>query len=288
MKKIKTFFYVLKNSIVSPKYYNDILETKMWFSIKYFLVLSFFASLVFTAFSSVTLVPEATSEIKAVSQNIRETYPADLTINIKDGAWETNKEDPVKIPMPAFGAEQTGEEIPSNLAVFDKNGTIDKLDDYNTVLLFNDENIVFKNETEAITAQPLSTIPDLTLDKETIDSLVDTINEYIKFLPFVLPVGVLLFIFIFQYVGGLPLVIVFIGVILYVISILTKKKIELSKAIQISIHAITAPVLFQLITVVIPQIDTYLPGWFFISSLGLSIYYMFKMRGEADLKKIEK
>lgn len=260
----------------------------MWFSIKYFLVLSFFASLVFTAFSSVTLVPEATSEIKAVSQNIRETYPADLTINIKDGAWETNKEDPVKIPMPAFGAEQTGEEIPSNLAVFDKNGTIDKLDDYNTVLLFNDENIVFKNETEAITAQPLSTIPDLTLDKETIDSLVDTINEYIKFLPFVLPVGVLLFIFIFQYVGGLPLVIVFIGVILYVISILTKKKIELSKAIQISIHAITAPVLFQLITVVIPQIDTYLPGWFFISSLGLSIYYMFKMRGEADLKKIEK
>ena len=287
MKKLKTFLYVFKNSVTSTKYYNDILKTDFWFSLKYFLMLSFFASLIFSAFSSITVIPETISGIKSLAENTRKVYPEDLVINFKEGTWETNKEDPVIIPMPDL-EEESKEYLPDNLVLFDKNGTIDKLDEFNTLFLFNNENIIYKNDGNAVTSQPLDFIPDLTLDAKTINSGIDKIYKYLKVLPYVLPLFILIFTFLFNYLGGVLFNVLFIAIILYLVSLVAKVKIPFISTLKICIHAVTIPVLLQLVLIPFPQINSYLPGWFGIFTLIISIYFMFKMREEADFKKLDK
>jgi hypothetical protein len=254
---------------------------------KYFVMLSFFASLIFTVFSSITIVPETISTTKYLSENAREIYPDDLVINFKDGNWETNKEQPVIIPMPSFD-EQSIEYLPDNLVVFDKNGTIDKLGDFNTLVLINDENLVYQNQDGTITSQPLGSIPDFTLDKDTVNTGIDNIYKYLKVLPYVLPLFTLIFTFLFNYLSGVLFNVLFVGVILYLISLISKAKISFGSAFKICIHAVTIPVLLQLLLVPFPQVSSYVPGWFAVFTLIASIYFMFKMREEADLKKIER
>jgi hypothetical protein len=79
-----------------------------------------------------------------------------------------------------------------------------------------------------------------------------------------------------------------VGIILYFFSLILKMKISFGSALKICIHTVTVPVLLQLSLVPFPQVSSYLPGWFVIITLIISIYFMFKMREEADLKKIEK
>jgi hypothetical protein len=287
MKKLRTFFYVFKNSVTSPKYYNDILETDIWFSVKYFLMLSLFASLLLTIFFSVTIIPETISGLRTISEDIKNIYPNDLEITFKGGSWETNKEEPVIFPMPNLG-EESDAYVPQNLVVFDKNGTIDKIEEYDTFVLFNDENLIYRGEGGAITSQPLNSIPDVTLNQETVNEGVNNIYKYLKFLPYILPFGILIFVFIFNYLGGALLYVVFIGLILFVVSLLAKNKVSFLNSVKIAIHSMTIPLILQLFTLFLPDINSYLPGWFFILSVGTGIFFMFKMREEADLKKIEK
>ncbi|MBW6441354.1 DUF1189 domain-containing protein [Patescibacteria group bacterium] len=287
MKKLQTFFYVFKNSITSHKYYNDILKTNFWFSVKYFMMLSFFASLVFTIFTSVVIIPGMVSGIRSVSQSVKEVFPEDLVVIFKDGGWETNKEGPVVIPMISID-EQPQEYLPENIIVFDKEGTIDKLEEYNTLALLNNENIIYRNEGNSITSQPISNIPDFTLDKSTVDGGIDNLYKYLRILPYVLPLFILLFTFLFNYIGGAFFSVLLIGLVLYVISLISKTKIPFVSAIKISIHAMTVPIILQLILIPFPEINSYIPGWFFISTLIISLYFMFKMEDTADLKKIDK
>jgi hypothetical protein len=287
MKKLKTFFYVFKNSVTSPRYYNDILKTDIWFSIKYFLMLSFFASLLLTVFLSIVTIPQALSGLKSISQDIKNIYPEDLEITFKEGSWETNREEPVIVPMPDLGEESTGY-VPQNLVVFDKEGTIDKIEEYDALVLLNGENIIYRGEGEVVTSRPLNTIPDVTLNKETVDQGINNLYKYLKFLPYVLPLGILIFVFVFNYLGGALFYIIFIALVLYVITLITKNKIGLINSIKIAAHAMTIPLILQIFTIFLPEINSFLPGWFFILSTGITIYFTFKMREEADLKKIEK
>ena len=134
MKKIKTFLYVLKNSISSPKYYNDIVKTKINFSIKYFLALSLLVSVISVIGYSITYLPNYISEINTAYKSIEEGFPEDLIIEFKDGTWSSNKEGPVIIKQVDLGE---GSKLPENLFVFDRDGTIEKIDEYNTMFLVN-------------------------------------------------------------------------------------------------------------------------------------------------------
>ena len=227
MKKLKTFVYVLKNSISSPKYYNDIVKSKINFSIKYFLALSFLVSVISVIGYSIIYLPKYISEIKISYQSIEEGFPENFVIEFKDGSWSSNKEEPVIIKKIDLGKDN---KLPQNLFVFDKEGTIEKIDEYNTMFLINSENILYKTDTEGVIAQPLKNIPNGKLDKNLLNEKMQTVKKVIGFLPYLLPLALLIPTFLFEYVGGSIFIILISAVGVYIASISTRKKIDFKSA----------------------------------------------------------
>lgn len=287
MNKIKIFFYVFKNSIVSPKYYNDILKTKLEFSIKYFVFLSFILSLIFTSIISIRGVPETKKGIYAFVEQIKTSYPDDLIVDFKDGSWEINKEEPYIIPMPKVPGTTT-EEIPQrNLIVLDKKGTIEDLETYDTLSIMNETNFVFKDQTGKITAQPIKNIKDFSLDKATVISELDNLNKYLRILPYFVPVFILTFDFLFNYIGKGILNTILIGFLIYILSLIRKEKISYKSACQIVMHTMTVPLMIELV-LRFTEFNSLILGWFSMLNILIATFFMVMMKKEESIKKIEK
>lgn len=285
MKKLKTFVYVLKNSISSPKYYNDIVKSKINFSIKYFLALSFLVSVISVIGYSIIYLPKYISEIKISYQSIEEGFPEDFVIEFKDGSWSSNKEEPVIIKKIDLGKDN---KLPQNLFVFDKEGTIEKIDEYNTMFLINSENILCKTDTEGVVAQPLKNIPNGKLDKNLLNEKMQTVKKVIGFLPYLLPLALLIPTFLFEYVGGSIFIILISAVGVYIASISTRKKIDFKSAFQICIHASTIPMILRAFSTVSPVVYGFILNWLLFIILAVSLFFRFRMEEDTGLKKINK
>lgn len=286
MNKLRTFFYVFKNSISSTKYYNDILKTNIKFSIKYFIALSFIASIIFTAAISMKIIPSTLTGIRGFVDKIGEIYPGDLVIEFKDGMWEINKEEPLYIKMPNLPAE-TFANVPENLIVFDKNGTIDKLGDYKTLLLLNSENLIQVNGNEVVSTQPVSAVPNVKIDKGLIDSRLNEMNKIIEVLPYVLPLLIILFVFVFNYIIPGIFNMLLVGLGIFIVSMVMKKNMKYESALKIGIHSMTIPMLIQAIIVFIPNMNLVVPGWLLLTSFGIGVYFLSKVDAQTEIKKIE-
>jgi len=285
MNKLKTFLYVLKNSIASPKYYNDIVKTKINFSIKYFLALSFLVSVISVIGYSIIYLPKYISEINTAYQSIEEGFPEDFIIEFKDGSWSSNKEEPVIIKKIDLGKDN---KLPQNLFVFDKEGTIEKIDEYNTMFLINSENILYKTDTEGVIAQPLKNIPNGKLDKNLLNEKMQTVKKVIGFLPYLLPLALLIPTFLFEYVGGSIFIILISAVGVYIASISTRKKIDFKSAFQICIHASTIPMIVRAFSTVSPVVYGFILNWLLFIILAVSLFFRFRMEEDTGLKKINK
>jgi len=285
MKKLKTFVYVLKNSISSPKYYNDIVKNKINFSIKYFLALSFLVSVISVIGYSIIYLPKYISEIKISYQSIEEGFPEDFVIEFKDGSWSSNKEEPVIIKKIDLGKDN---KLPQNLFVFDKEGTIEKIDEYNTMFLINSENILCKTDTEGVIAQPLKNIPNGKLDKNLLNEKMQTVKKVIGFLPYLLPLALLIPTFLFEYVGGSIFIILISAVGVYIASISTRKKIDFKSSFQICIHASTIPMILRAFSTVSPVVYGFILNWLLFIILAVSLFFRFRMEEDTGLKKINK
>ena len=285
MKKLKTFVYVLKNSISSPKYYNDIVKSKINFSIKYFLALSFLVSVISVIGYSIIYLPKYISEIKISYQSIEEGFPEDFVIEFKDGSWSSNKEGPVIIKKIDLGKDN---KLPQNLFVFDKEGTIEKIDEYNTMFLINSENILCKTDTEGVVAQPLKNIPNGKLDKNLLNEKMQTVKKVIGFLPYLLPLALLIPTFLFEYVGGSIFIILISAVGVYIASISTRKKIDFKSSFQICIHASTIPMILRAFSTVSPVVYGFILNWLLFIILAVSLFFRFRMEEDTGLKKINK
>jgi hypothetical protein len=292
MKKLKTFFYSLKNSISSPKYYADIVKAKTKFSIKYYLMLSLLLSIISTIAISIIVVPTTKIFIADFSGDLKNSYPEDLVITFKEGKWDVNKEEPVLIPMPEKTIHQFPEDesvkIPANLIAIDKKGTINDLDELDTLFLMNEENIIYKEQDEKIVAQPINQIPDAELTKRDVDSFVDILFQYAKNLPYLLPLIILLTLFTFKYIIGGFFAIIWIGLIIFVSSLILKKKLGYDAACRIVMHAITVPFIIQLLIAGINFVfGLKIPNnWVDVLTLVIALFFFAKM-GDVSLEKEE-
>jgi len=289
MNKLKTFFYVFKNSIASPKYYNDILKTNIGFSIKYFVLLSFFASLIFSAVFSIRGIPETKEYIGTLTEQIKDAYPNDFVLDFKDGTWKINQEEPYIIPTPEFLKFDTEtNQIPqSNLIVFDKKGTIENLETYNTLSILNEANFVYRDQGGKITAQPIKNVPNFTLDKTTLTSKLDDSNRYLKTIPYLIPLFIFTFNFVFIYLGEGAFNIFLAGFMIYLLSFIRKEKISYKSACQIVIHTMTVPILARLV-LGFTKYSVSVYDWLFVLNVLIAAVFMVRMKEDSDIKKIEK
>lgn len=277
MKKLKAFVHVYKNSLTSPKYYKEVLKTDLNFSLKYYFMLVLFASILITTIETILVVPEIKNKIMGFAENSRQVYPEDLVIKIEGGEWTVNREEPFVIPMPKI----PNESVPDNAIVLYKEGTISDVDLFNTVVLVNDVNVVFRGA-NGIQARSLKDIPDIEVNKEAFDNFIDFLFSFTKFLPYIIFVATLLGLLVY-FIFFRLLYSLFLGIIIYALALLRKGSIDYMSAYKIGLHTMTLPITFQVVLALYKS-SLGLPLWFFLLNIFFALVVLLKME-EPSLKK---
>ena len=248
MKRVKAFLYIYKNSLFNVAYYKDLLAVDIKFSLKYFFSLALLVTVVTTARFAIPLIPRVQTALDDMVVQLAEVYPDDLIISAEAGEWRINKEEPYILPAPEFFKtdEMDEADFPNNFIVFDHEGTLNDLEELDTLILVNEANILAVNNQKRIEAYPLDSIPDGEVTKEKIVKSLDSVSVYLD----LVPVAVILFILIatFFYFAFFRLLYMFVvALILWIFGQTNKLKLAPGKYYQIGLHTITLSLSVELI-----------------------------------------
>lgn len=279
MKKLKAFIYVYYKSLTNFPYYRDVLKTNFSFSIKYFVFLIFFVSLISSVKMAFNLVPEITNNFGTAFSNLKSFFPDDLTLTIKGGEWEINKPEPLIIPLQFAEKTPESSETPKNLIVLYKNGTIDDLKNMDTLVLVNKVNVLYR-EGEGWRGYPIKNLPDSTVGKSEFESTMKSVESMLRMLPTLFVIGA----FIFTLIGNLVVrsfYFAWLGLLVWLIAKATGNDSGYKNALKIAMHSATLPItiglLFELVGLVIP-----IPLWFSMINILIATLVLLNM------KKVEK
>jgi hypothetical protein len=191
MQKLKSFIFIFKNSLLSFDYYKDVIQTPVSFSVKYYIILALIVSLVTTGAISARLLPKLQPELNNLVSQVQNYYPDELVLTMTDGKLSINKDEPYVIPLPKALAEnqtdgqqdENTEKLPENLVVLDSQGTIDNLETYNTLILINSANVLYRDQNGKIEVYPLKDMPNGQFNKQNFNELVDKVKAFLGYLP---------------------------------------------------------------------------------------------------------
>ena len=276
MQKIKAALYVFTQSLTSPKYYKDIIKTDLRFSLKYYVVLSLVFALVSATYTLVPLLPKINEGIDEGISYALALYEDDLVITIEGGKLSINKEEPYIIPLPVGG----NSDLPSNVIVFDSEGTLDDLEGWDTFVLVNSANILIKNESE-IRVYPTNRLPDSTLTKQDLVSLTEQLRDFSRFVPYLVGI-VLLLAVLFYYLVFRLIYLLVVGGFLRLIGYFKGATLSYEKYYKIGVHAMTLPLCIELLNNFFGVYVTGLP-WFFMIHLIFGGYIVFTLCSGSDV-----
>jgi len=285
VKKIKAFFYVAYKSVVSPKYYGEILKTPFEFSLKYYAVLVLIAAVITSVGTYFIEAPKIKDTFQNALTEAEKVYPEDLIFTIKAGEWEINKPEPLVIPFPGTYEAKDKEKLPENLVVFDKAGTVEDLEKRNTAILVNEKNLLVKKAGEP-GVYPLKGIPDTTLDK---GKVVGAIGDVRKISGWLLPLILILPVFaglMVYYAIFRGLYLLMIGGLLFILGKALKTAVSYRDAFRTGLHAMTLPVLIDTTTSLI-NLQLPVTYWFLAINLIVGVLVLREVGKSAALPMVQ-
>jgi len=262
---MRTFFRTFIQSLSRPAYYKDILQARLRFSVKYYVVLSsllIIISVVAGVFNySVSIKDDLTVSAKEVVQD----FPPDLVLTIAPGGVSANKAFPLIARMPSVLAYPDLK----NLAVVDPNGEIGALEKYNSLMLINNSYVIVGNGDSMQTAL-LKDFPETRIDYSRMHQFSQTLLFIAQYAaPFTAGYFALTGLFNFFVWRLLYLAIFAFGLWLTYKSVVG----TYSKAFQISLHSVTLSLLIST-TLGITGIVIPFPGWFIIIHTVFTFYVL--------------
>lgn len=238
MRKVKTFFHVLINSVIPQRdYYHKILKTPFSFSLKYFFFLSVIANFLFFFFLLLKISPGFIFSLKKGLINGLNNFPSDLVISLKNGSLNTNYGHPY-----FFWLKGSSKEI--LLLVVDESAQTSGINQYRSLILLTKNELVVGADKNNIIYKNYPPGLSLTINKESVNRLTATLTNLFG----LIIVSILLVIFLIC-----PLVSFFINLFYLLLSALisffifrlTPKKVTLNKIFQVGLHSSTFPVIFN-------------------------------------------
>src|SRR3989344_1384778 len=235
MFKIKDIF--INSLIPNNKFYRTILKKKFSFSFLYFFIYVFILNLLmFSVFALKINIGLNLDKFKQLVNSL-DTLPKNLIININGGYLSTNQ------TMPLLFWEQNKKLI----AVIDETATNEKINQYKSNVLLTSTNIVINDGLKSYIAIPY-TKTAIKITKEEIINLKSTI---LKVIPLIIALASFYFIILnpFFITIFLSVYLCFISLMAFLIYKSNIKKITYKKVFQISIHAVTLPIIVYLILI---------------------------------------
>lgn len=271
---------VIKASVYSPAFYKAVLSKPLSWSFKYFFSFILIIAVISTAVFGWRLVPTVNSFLSNLAPTILKYFPNELEVVIKDGQATSNVAEPFLIPFPHELAPksvaingQNPDEFVNLLVINTKAGFTDwkEFQGYETMALLSKDAIVFMDK-GGIKIQPLTGIPNTTINKKELTAILEGIKPFMKFAAPLL----VLFIFLGVY-SVLSFKVVYLLVAALVLWLIAAKfkglKIGYKKSYQVGLHAVTAALLLETVLqlffgVRIPYVFTILTlviAWFNLS-----------------------
>lgn len=254
MSKLKIFLYSFRNSLLKPAYYKDVLKAKFSFSLKYFLLLFAFLSLVTAALLSFFLIKEVKPFLAKAQTELYTIYPENLVVDVKDGNLSTNVQEPLFVPLksewlPKDLANNVFYPPITNIVVIDTNAQASDLGKYQTLVLITKNAVSYYAGRNDIRIQTLQDVKSLTINKDLVTQGLNKITPYFKWIIPALVTAIIIFLPLLT-VGSKFVELFIISLITWLIAKLYKLQLGYKQALQINLHAITLPLvinsLFQL------------------------------------------
>ncbi len=247
MGKVRTFFYVLRNSLINLDYYRELVGTKFSFSVKYFYGLLVLTALIgfLPLIVGIALVLPTLPKIIAQSKTSTETvYPQDLVLTIRNGSLSTNVPEPYYINVPGLDKHLLAIDTTANTGDYAKYGS--------WILATKNSMVTPKSEVAGdVQVTPLIDIVDnATVTHDSFLAIVNRIYAYKNYVtPFLVVLGLFLLTIGPLVAGGLMLAwnLVYLAlftVIARLLAGMTKLNLTYGQTYRLAIHASTLPVLF--------------------------------------------
>ncbi len=240
MTKVKTFFHVFKQSLLpQPPYYRKLLKTDFSFSLKYFVAFIFILNfLFFSLFLSTGLRPKFSFPLKSVSSALK-AYPANLSIEIKNGTLTTSYD------RPYFFWLQDGDRK-TLLAVVSQTSTPDDARHFEAPVVFTNRSLVIvdKQNNQNPTVIPYNNKLNFSLNKQFLNNLLTGFERAIPFITAL----ILFFVFVLAPLFSIVTTFIYLAIIAllcYFVFSLYFKKHTYKKTLQVSMHAVTLPYLVK-------------------------------------------
>ena len=242
------FLKKVKSSVYDPLYYSEILNMNFGGSLKYFFKLSLLLALVGAVYLSFVSIPKVNSFISTFGDRVVDAYPAELEVRLKNGLVSTNVVEPYIIPLPKdeFNADYNKSNY-ENLIVIDTKSdlSLDKFNAYNTVVLLT-KNAVLTRDKGKITITELKGTSDLTINRDKLVYWVGKVTPFVKKLPYIIPV--IVFTGLFLYFAFSLFYLLFVALLVFIIGKIRKLGLSYKKSYQISLHAITLPLILSMVS----------------------------------------
>lgn len=220
--------------MTSKEYYRKLLVLPFSYSVRYFLKLIFLVS-VLSAIIALTGI----QDVQRGLDSLKETFPEDLVLVVSRGEVVVNVPEPVIIPAP-IDVQYDGVE---NFIVIDTSQEVSlrSIDEFNTMLFISKDTLVIQEDAGGVRTMSLADFPDMVVDRDFIDKNF----ERMKKASFVVIPGLSFGAFFLGtfILGVVVLIIIALGV--RMIFHLRLRSIGYKKAYQVSIHALTLPLLLE-------------------------------------------
>jgi hypothetical protein len=247
---VRKFLQTIGGSVYSPEFYRGLFERPFSFSFRYFVLLCLLASLASAIWVSADAVPSFRTFGDNLGPSLVNSYPDDLVITISNGKVTSNETGPVFINPLDFSSNPDIKKSmgATNLLVVDTVSpfTLGRFKDYNAVVWLTGEGMVTRDSEGKIQVIGLENVADTRIDKQYVREMSQKIPPFVTVVSFVLPI-LIYFAMLIYYVSTLGYLI--LGALI-VLAIARLKKIEIGykKSYQISLHAITLPILLSVLS----------------------------------------
>ncbi len=258
-----------KNSVYSPDFYRSLESKPLSFSVKYFFKLALVFVIVLTTIISFELIPRVNFFLNKLGPELLSSIPEDVEVKIIDGKATSNLVEPFSIPMPPSvlsTQEELEAEIPKNLLVINTQSPFesDKFESYETLLLLTSNTFVRGEENE-IQVIKLDSLGDQTITKPFLSSILNKIPIFLKWLsPIVIIILFLVIFAIFLVNLGYALAVAFV---IFIFGKIKKAPIRFKKSYQLSLHAISLPILISFV------------GYLFFPKVGSNVFLFIILSG---------
>jgi hypothetical protein len=239
-------FQTIKKSFGNSMFYRGVIQGSTKKGFVYYVKFSLLLIVLSLISTAVFKAPEATRFATKVAEELKNSFPAGLVINFKNGEVSVNQPEPITIPLTS-GVQKSLTEVEresiQSLVVIDTKHPIipDLFMSHKTLLLISKDFIAHYDNRGGIALKATKSFPDFVINEENLSYFL----SYVSFLPWVLialfGIGTF-FGLLFNLV-----VCVFIAFIFFLSTKLYGQKLSYSESYRVCLYAMTAPTLLEVV-----------------------------------------